>query len=74
MKTERNEPCPCGSGKKYKKCCLLTEDSPFCDHAKYEKQLTAEEKKRQENRIKEYLSSQTELGRMAKQFGLGRYY
>lgn len=22
----RNEPCPCGSGKKYKKCCLLKED------------------------------------------------
>lgn len=21
--TGRNEPCPCGSGKKYKKCCLL---------------------------------------------------
>ncbi len=21
-KTGRNEPCPCGSGKKYKKCCL----------------------------------------------------
>lgn len=21
----RNEPCPCGSGKKYKKCCLLKE-------------------------------------------------
>jgi uncharacterized protein YchJ len=20
-KTERNDPCPCGSGKKYKKCC-----------------------------------------------------
>ncbi|MCL0076849.1 SEC-C metal-binding domain-containing protein [Dehalococcoidia bacterium] len=20
-KTSRNEPCPCGSGKKYKKCC-----------------------------------------------------
>lgn len=20
-KTGRNEPCPCGSGKKYKKCC-----------------------------------------------------
>ena len=19
----RNEPCPCGSGKKYKKCCLM---------------------------------------------------
>lgn len=22
----RNDPCPCGSGKKYKKCCALTED------------------------------------------------
>lgn len=22
MKSGRNEPCPCGSGKKYKKCCL----------------------------------------------------
>jgi hypothetical protein len=22
----RNEPCPCGSGKKYKKCCLLKKD------------------------------------------------
>lgn len=22
-KTGRNDPCPCGSGKKYKKCCLL---------------------------------------------------
>ena len=21
-KVERNDPCPCGSGKKYKKCCL----------------------------------------------------
>ena len=22
MATGRNDPCPCGSGKKYKKCCL----------------------------------------------------
>lgn len=33
MKTGRNEPCPCGSGKKYKKCCWLTNkqapSSPF---------------------------------------------
>lgn len=27
VKTGRNDPCPCGSGKKYKKCCLLTEQS-----------------------------------------------
>lgn len=25
-KIGRNEPCPCGSGKKYKKCCLLKEN------------------------------------------------
>lgn len=23
MKTSRNDPCPCGSGKKYKQCCLI---------------------------------------------------
>ncbi|MGE6259905.1 YecA family protein [Heyndrickxia sporothermodurans] len=26
MKVNRNEPCPCGSGKKYKKCCLLKDN------------------------------------------------
>lgn len=25
MKIGRNEPCPCGSGKKYKQCCLGSE-------------------------------------------------
>ena len=25
-KTGRNEPCPCRSGKKYKKCCLLVHE------------------------------------------------
>ena len=23
MKIGRNDPCPCGSGKKFKKCCLV---------------------------------------------------
>ena len=23
----RNEPCPCGSGKKYKKCCLAKDEA-----------------------------------------------
>lgn len=27
MKPERNEPCPCGSGRKYKKCCYLMEQN-----------------------------------------------
>jgi len=26
VKAGRNDPCPCGSGKKYKKCCLLKEE------------------------------------------------
>jgi len=26
-KVGRNDPCPCGSGKKYKKCCLLREEA-----------------------------------------------
>ena len=25
-KVGRNAPCPCGSGKKFKKCCLLSQD------------------------------------------------
>ncbi|MDO8715805.1 MAG: SEC-C metal-binding domain-containing protein [Dehalococcoidales bacterium] len=28
MKTERNAPCPCGSGKKYKKCCGQSQNKP----------------------------------------------
>ena len=31
MTVGRNDPCPCGSGKKYKKCCLATtsgQDTP----------------------------------------------
>ncbi len=25
-KTQRNDPCPCGSGRKYKHCCALKQD------------------------------------------------
>jgi hypothetical protein len=33
--TSRNAPCPCGSGKKYKKCCGLTsDDKKLCDTSK----------------------------------------
>ena len=27
MTTGRNHPCPCGSGKKYKRCCLPTDEA-----------------------------------------------
>jgi len=29
MKIGRNDPCPCGSGKKFKRCCLGKENSPL---------------------------------------------
>jgi hypothetical protein len=28
MRVGRNDPCPCGSGKKYKKCCLGKDEAP----------------------------------------------
>jgi len=41
VKPDRNQPCPCGSGKKYKRCCLpkdeaavseaLSQPDPLCD-------------------------------------------
>ena len=31
MKIQRNEPCPCGSGKKYKHCCIHQSDKPRAD-------------------------------------------
>jgi hypothetical protein len=41
VKTGRNDPCPCGSGKKYKKCCLpaaeVPEPSPAVDEAAEER-------------------------------------
>ena len=40
MKTiGRNDPCPCGSGKKYKKCCMLKEDIANLGTFRYEKNL-----------------------------------
>ncbi|MFT5083329.1 MAG: hypothetical protein ACI9Y1_001371 [Lentisphaeria bacterium] len=33
-KTPRNGPCPCGSGKKYKKCCLQKDEAERIDSSK----------------------------------------
>ena len=33
-KVGRNDPCPCGSGKKYKKCCMSEEQAGMTDLAK----------------------------------------
>ena len=34
MKIGRNDPCPCGSGKKYKNCCLRKETMSIPDRIK----------------------------------------
>ena len=31
MKIGRNDLCPCGSGKKYKKCCLIRDNREVCE-------------------------------------------
>lgn len=36
-KIGRNDPCPCGSGKKHKKCCSLTDDPPAKQAARQSK-------------------------------------
>jgi hypothetical protein len=36
VKVGRNEPCHCGSGKKYKKCCLATDEKLLRDPSAYE--------------------------------------
>jgi hypothetical protein len=33
-KPGRNDPCPCGSGKKYKRCCLATDEAAAREHAR----------------------------------------
>jgi SEC-C motif len=34
-KISRNDPCPCGSGKKYKKCCLLAADTQEFEYRRW---------------------------------------
>ncbi|MBN1314716.1 MAG: SEC-C domain-containing protein [Anaerolineales bacterium] len=36
MKVKRNDPCPCGSGKKYKQCCLPVEQAQAKEEREWE--------------------------------------
>ena len=36
MKINRNDPCPCGSGKKYKKCCVNKKEPVIIPDAQFE--------------------------------------
>ena len=44
MTVGRNDPCPCGSGKKYKKCCLLSAHSAQADDFSYRRYRDIESK------------------------------
>lgn len=48
-KIGRNDPCPCGSGKKYKKCCLPVHEEARKSMAPDQYQAMAERAKAQEN-------------------------
>lgn len=39
----RNDPCHCGSGKKYKKCCLSTEEAPQAKGMAQVRRMTADD-------------------------------
>lgn len=57
IKIGRNDPCPCGSGKKYKKCCMNKPQSPADqveseqEKRKWLKYYPAPAKERQEGRV-----------------------
>jgi tetratricopeptide (TPR) repeat protein len=56
----RNEPCPCGSGKKYKKCCLPVADAQARLAAvQREHRLLSAERDRLQEEIKDNLSELT---------------
>lgn len=63
MKIGRNDPCPCGSGKKYKKCCLekiIRTESPLIPPeviAKYHEHL-----KRENERVSKFGQVKPDIG------------
>jgi len=56
-KAKRNDPCPCGSGKKYKKCCQLNEvaspSQPLLDAASLDAMLATAVSHHQSGRLPE---------------------
>ena len=51
----RNDPCPCGSGKKYKKCCLEKDEA---ERAALARAKAAQEQKRQQASLEALRESQ----------------
>ncbi len=43
-KIGRNDPCPCGSGRKFKRCCLTTESAPESEDTPWRRQREASDR------------------------------
>lgn len=43
-KLGRNDPCPCGSGRKYKRCCLQNESAPVPEDTPWQRQREASDR------------------------------
>ncbi len=55
MKVGRNDSCPCGSGKKYKKCCYLKQEPARMESVPPEVIKMFQETQKQDNdRLKKY--------------------
>jgi len=71
-KTKRNAPCPCGSGLKYKKCCLKYDSNPKLALKKgqeLEQEYISEELKRWEEYKKKHPDALPGLAIQAQQQG-----
>jgi hypothetical protein len=56
MKQERNNKCACGSGRKYKQCCLLAE-----------REAAIREKREDEERFREWIEEQARKRELARE-------
>jgi len=54
MNVSRNAPCPCGSGKKYKKCCLTQDQKAFAEQREQHK----EDDKIEQQRLRDELNAE----------------
>jgi tetratricopeptide (TPR) repeat protein len=57
-KTGRNDPCPCGSGKKYKLCCLSKDDAAARATAEAKQAAAAEHAKNLLRELEEQLADE----------------
>lgn len=66
----RNDPCPCGSGKKYKKCCGLAGDAPSFEPGRIDAATLAEE---QADALRGSELAQLDLARVPKRAFVAAY-